>query len=228
MIWLAVFLLAALCFGVSMFLLGSQRQMWTSLLAALALGLAGYAWQASPDTPSAPKIAEQADQDENWGLVDDRKEMLGSDNVSRNDKVLIADAFARRGQYTDAIDGLRAAIDDDPQDVDAWLALGIALAEHSDGVLTPAATYAFDRAVQIAPANPAPGYFVGLALIRRGGFPQAAQVWRQTLQAADTQEEGYVLLAERLERLDALIAEVEGRAAQDQQQAQPEAVAASQ
>lgn len=217
MTWLAVFVLAALCFGVAMLLLGSQRQMWTSLLAALALGLAGYAWQASPDAPSAPKVVEAGDENDNWGLIDDRKAMIGAGNVSRNDKVLIADAFARRGRFVDAIGSLRAAVEDNPSDGDAWLALGIALSEHSDGVLTPAATFAFDRALQVLPGNPAPGYFVGLSLIQRGGFPQAAQVWRQTLQNADSEAEGTVLLAERLGRLDALIEQVEGRASQDTQ-----------
>lgn len=217
MTWLAVLCLAALCFGGAFILLRGERQMWTSLLAALALGLAGYAWQASPDALSSPHVSEQDEESDNWGMVDDRKMMIGADRVSRNDKVLIADAFARRGQYADAVEALHHAVDENPQDMDAWLAMGIALAEHSQGVLTPAASFAFDQANYISPSNPAPGYFVGLTMIRRGGFPQAAQIWRQTLQSAGSAEEGYPFLAERLERLEGLIAQVEGNAAQDAQ-----------
>lgn len=213
MTWFAVLALAALCFAVALFLMRGERQMWTSLLAALALGLTGYAWQASPDAPAAPKLSAQSGDDVNWGLVDDRKEMVGTSNVSRNDKVLISDSFARRGDHVEAVGLLNYAVKDNTQDLDAWLAMGISLAEHSGGILTPAASFAFERAAQIAPGNPAPGYFVGLALIRRGAFPQAAQIWRRTLETADEQEEGYPLLAERLQRLDALIAQVEGNQA---------------
>ena len=57
MTWLAVIALAAVVFAIAAFGFGLFRGLWSSLAAALGFGLAGYAMQASPDLPAAPKSA---------------------------------------------------------------------------------------------------------------------------------------------------------------------------
>lgn len=195
--------LAAFAIGIAAFRIG--RGGWTTFAAALALGLAGYALQASPGVPGAPAAAPNDSEEGAWALVDERKEMIGSEARSRNDKVLIADGFARRGQYANAAVLLRGAVTDDPRDSEAWLALGNALVEHADGALTEPALLAYRRAAETDPGGVGPGYFLGLALIRQGQFRQARAVWAETLEAAGSEAAGRSLLAERLDRLDGLM-----------------------
>lgn len=207
MSWIAVIVLALASFAAMAFAFRLRRELWTSLLAALALGLAGYALQASPHIPASPTETIVRVDDSGWGVVDARKEMIAARYRSGSDKVLIADALARRGQYSNAAAMLRGAADDNPNDAEAWLALGNALLEHADGVLTPAALYSYRRASVLIPASPAPGYFLGLSLIRQGRMMEARQVWTTTLEASDPDDEARPLLEERLMRLDSLLSQ---------------------
>jgi cytochrome c-type biogenesis protein CcmH len=205
MTWLLAIALAfaALVLGIAAFRIG--RGGWATLAAALAFGLAGYALQASPDVPGAPAAPSRESEEGAWALVDERKEMIGSDARSRNDKVLIADAMARRGQYANAAVLLRGAVTDNPDDAEAWLALGNALVEHADGALTQPALLAYRRAAQADAGGVGPGYFLGLALIRQGQLGQARSVWAETLEAAQPEAAGREVLAERIDRLDGLL-----------------------
>ena len=200
---LAAFALAALAFRV-------PRSGWTTIAAALALGLAGYAMQASPDVAAAPAAIAADRGDAGWALVDERKSMIGGEERSSNHKLIVADAYARRGQYADAAAILRGAIADDPRDGEAWLALGNALVEHTDGALTEPALLAYRRAAELDSDGIGPGYFLGLALIRQGRLDQAAGLWRATLESAAPAAAGREVLALRLERLDALLAQPGG------------------
>jgi cytochrome c-type biogenesis protein CcmH len=195
--------LAAFADGVGAFRIG--RNGWTTFAAALALGLAGYALQASPGVPGAPASASRDSEDGAWAQVDERKAMVGSDARSYNDKVLVADGLARHGQYANAATMLRAAVSDNPRDAEAWLALGNALVEHADGSLTEPALLAYRRAEELDARGVGPGYFLGLALIRQGQLGQAREIWAETLQKAAPDATGRELLRERLARLDALL-----------------------
>ena len=64
-----------------------------------------------------------------------------------------------------------------------WVGLGNALVDHS-GVLTPPAQLAFERARDLAPTYPAPGFFLGLALARSGEGAAAIAIWRSVLAEA--------------------------------------------
>lgn len=212
MTWLIAIGLALAAFAAAAFVLRVPRKGWTTVAAALALGLAGYALQASPDVPGAPAASSAERGDAAWALVDERKSMTGDEARSRNDKVIVADAYARRGQYADAASILRGAVADDPRDAEAWLALGNALVEHTGGVLTEPALLAYRRAAELDREGVGPGYFLGLALIRQGRLAEAAELWRGTLEAAAPDAAGREVLALRLERLDALLAQPGGPA----------------
>ena len=177
------------------------------LAAALALGLAGYALQASPGLPGAPAASNGGQGDAAWALVDERRGMVASEEQSRNDKLIVADAYARRGQFADAAAILRGAITDNPRDGEAWLALGNALVEHTGGALTAPALLAYRRAAELDPDGVGPGYFLGIALIREGRIGQAAGLWRATLESAAPDAAGREVLALRLSRLDTLLSQ---------------------
>src|SRR5690606_41474148 len=67
MTWLVAIALALAAFAVAAFALRLEPSGWTTVAAALALGLAGYAMQASPDVPGAP--SRPADELDGMGGV---------------------------------------------------------------------------------------------------------------------------------------------------------------
>lgn len=212
MTWLAALLLALAAFAIAAFAFRLARGLWTSLAAALAFGLAGYAVQASPDLPSAPKSAARAAPDDIIDPVAARREFVGEDRQSRAALMITADAMARRGRTVEASGLLAGITADDPQDFEAWLAQGIVLTDHADGALTAPALFAFQQAARIDPAHPGPGYFLGVSLIRQGRLVEARQVWAETLAAAPADATGRAALAERLARLDELLVRMGGAA----------------
>ena len=206
MSWLLAIALALAAFVVAAFAFRTPRQGWTTFAAALALGLSGYALQATPGQPGAPAAGARAPDEVDWAFVDARKEMVAENARSRSDKIIVADALARQGQYANAAAMLRAAVSENPRDGEAWLALGNALVEHADGALTQPALLAYRRAAETDPAGAGPGYFLGFALIRQGRMIEARGVWQSTLETASDDAAGRAALEERLTRLDALIA----------------------
>jgi cytochrome c-type biogenesis protein CcmH len=203
--WIVAILLALAAFAVAVFAFRVARSGWTTVAAALALGLAGYALQASPDVAGAPAAPAAAVSETNWALVDERRAMFDIGGRSKSDKLIIADGFARSGRYADAAGVLRIAVSENPRDAEAWLALGNALVEHAGGALTEPALLAYRRADELDPAGTGTGYFLGLALIRQGRLGEAQALWRSTLDAAPEGTAGRDVLALRLGRLDSLL-----------------------
>jgi cytochrome c-type biogenesis protein CcmH len=206
MSWILAIALALAAFGLGGFVFGVERRGWTTFAAALALGLAGYALQASPGVPGAPAENAQQRDEVDWAFVDARKEMVATADRSASREMIVADALARQGQYANAAAMLREAVRQNPRDAEAWLALGNALVEHADGALTQPALLAYSRAAEIDPASAGPGNFIGFALIRQGRLMEARQVWRSTLETATEDAAGREALEERLARLDQIIA----------------------
>ena len=210
MSWLVAVGLALAAFAVAVFAFRVPRRGWTTVAAALTLGLAGFGLQTSPGVPGAPAASRDGQGDAAWALVDERKSMIASEDRSRNGKLIVADGYARRGKYADAAGILRGAIADNPRDGEAWLALGNALVEHTGGALTEPALLAYRRAAELDPDGVGPGYFLGLALIRQGRIGEAAGLWRATLAAAAPDAAGREALALRLARLEGLMAQPGG------------------
>ena len=206
MTWLLAIALALAAFALAALLFRLERGLWTTLAAALALGLAGYALQASSAIEGAPATASPEPGEAGWAMVDERKAMTAGTRRSGSDRLIVADAMARQGQYDTAAALLRGATADNPRDGEAWLALGNALVEHTGGVLTKPALLAYRRAAETDPAGVGPGYFLGMAMIRQGQLMQARGVWASTLETAAEDAAGREVLAERLARLDEILA----------------------
>lgn len=205
MTWLAVILLAAVAFAIAAIALRLPRSAWTAFAAALVFGLAGYAWQARPGVPSAPKSAQADVGQAGWEMVEARKEMVALPDRSRDSMTLFADGQARKGRYADSAIIYEGVVENNPKDVDAWLALGNALVEHAEGRLTPAALHAYRQAERADEGAAGPGYFLGIALIRQGELLEARKMWADTLASASPDAEGREALAIRLQRLDELL-----------------------
>ena len=205
MTWLIAILLAVVSFAAAILLFRLDRSLWTMFAAVLVFGLAGYAVQASPDLPSAPKAAGEGRSTDRIDVVEARKEFIGSDERSFANFLVTSDAMARRGRFADAAEWVSGATRENPEDFEAWLALGIALIEHADGQLTAPALYALNQARALQPDHPAPGYFLGVSLLRQGQIPEARQAWADALANAPEDAAGREGLELRLARLDQML-----------------------
>ncbi|ABC62869.1 tetratricopeptide repeat protein [Erythrobacter litoralis] len=201
--WIAIAAMALTAFGLGAWLLREQRGVWTLMAAMLVVGLAGYAWQGSPGygSVSAESLEEPRG---NPGLIDARREFFDPANPPSR-YVTTADAFARRGDYERAANFLRGAVSENPNDGEAWLALGVALVEHARGNEAPAAEMAFKQARARLPGNPGPAFFQGVNAMRAGEFTQARELWIEALAESDENAPGREYVAERLVGLDRLM-----------------------
>lgn len=205
MTWVLVVILAVLAFVLIAFALKAPRGGREAIAAALVLGIAGYAWQASPGLPGAPKAATEQLSGDAAAMVDARGKVSDS-SIPPNDRwVVIADGLARNGRYADAAHVLRGAVEADPGNSDAWLAMGNALTAHSEGLLTPAALYAFRRAARADPDAPGPPFFLGLAFAQSGRYAEASKLWADLLERSPQDAPWRAPLADQLGKLEALI-----------------------
>ena len=123
---------------------------------------------------------------------------------------MIADALARHGQYADAAEVLRGAVERDPGNAEAWLAMGNALVGHAEGTISPAALYAYGEAARAAPDSPGPPFFTGLALIRSGRLTEGRAVWAGLLARTPANAPWQADLRQRLAELDRFLASQPG------------------
>ena len=211
MTWLFVVLLGVGALGAGTVLLRHARSYWTLFAATLMFGLAGYAWQGFPGMPSAPRSAESPDERASPALIDARREFF--DNAGPPSRyVLTGDTYARRGEFETAAGFYRNAVAENPNDGEGWLALAVALVEYSDGHGTPAALYAYQRARDALPGNPAVGYFAALPELRAGRLLETRDLWAEALAGASKNAAGLAYMQERLNSLDTLLAAIAAQA----------------
>ncbi|MDG6079958.1 tetratricopeptide repeat protein [Erythrobacter litoralis] len=183
MSWLAIIALPAAAFALAVVALRLRRSGWTLFGAALLFGLAGYAAQGSPELAASPRAAIAEADGNGEQMVAARRQFYDTERLPSN-WIVTADAFARRGDYERAAQFYRVAVEENPDDQEGWLALGMALVAHADSTSTPAATYAFERALTVPPVNGAPQYFVGLSALNAGDLGEALDWWDRSLMAA--------------------------------------------
>ena len=212
MTWILIILLGLAVFVGLVWLLKLPRAGWELVGAALLLGVAGYALQGHPAKPGAPKAPVETAETAGVELVKQRQAM-GASFGSGQQWMIVADGLSRRGQHGSAAQILRSAVRQNPRDPDLWVALGNALVGHSDGFISPAAQFAFQRAATIAPAHPGPPFFMGLALAQSGRLAEARTIWAQLASQAPPGAPWKADLDERLVRLDSLIAQQGGATA---------------
>jgi cytochrome c-type biogenesis protein CcmH len=168
--------------------------------AALFLALAGYAWQGHPGMAGRPKAPPERQRLPDSEFAQTRERLLG-----RFDRAAVwltmAEGYQRRGDTQSGVAVIRSGLRDSPNDPDLWVGLGNALVIHNDGMMSPAAQIAFQRAAAIAPEHPGPRYFFGLALAQGGNFDEAERIWRQLIAEAPEGAEYRRMIEERLQAL---------------------------
>lgn len=152
------------------------RPTWELVGAALLLGVAGYAWQGKPALAGAPRAVADRIVPFDEGMAEQRRAM-GERFGKAGQWLILSDGLGRQGKTQEAANVLVAAVRSDPNDANLWLGLGNALVAHGNGILSPSAEYAFQRAMTLAPDAPAAPYFYGMALARSGQMDGARKIW---------------------------------------------------
>lgn len=203
--WIAVLALALATFAIAAFGLRLPRQSWALFGAILSLGLAGYAWQGVPDLPSSAKPPAPAAPRSGENMVNARRALF--DPVAPKAGYLVtSDAFARRGRFKEAAGLLRRGLIDNPNHLEGWLALAMALVGHADGTVTPAALHAYGRARAADPASPGPDFFLGISYLQGGEVRKARAVWNALLDRSEADAPWRPELEARVAALDSMIA----------------------
>lgn len=212
MTWFLIILLALSVFVMIALVLRAPRPTWEVVGIALLLGLAGYALQGSPGQPGAPKAAAETIDGAGAAAAVAARQQLGQGGDVNDKHLIIADALARHGQFADAAEVLRGAVEQSPGNGAAWLAMGNALVGHADGTISPAATFAYGRAALADPASPGPSFFMGLALLGSGRFDEGRAQWADLLARSPKDAPWRGDLEKRLGELDSFLSRRGGAA----------------
>ncbi len=165
---------------------------------ALLSGALAFERLAIVDSPSAP-TPQRGPQGRS--LADTRHAFTGRFTRGEN-WLTMADSMAARGNTADAAGILIAAVKQHPRDYALWTGLGTMLVEHGGG-LNPGAQLAFDRAIALAPAYPAPRFFYGLARQRSGDRAEAIVQWKIVLDNAPADASWRPLVETRIKATEA-------------------------
>lgn len=199
--WIVMLMLALLTFAGLWRYVRRDMGAVQFVCAALLLALAGYAWQGRPGFAGAPKPAVERQA----GAADSAFASLRPDLMGRFNSaaswLTIAESYQRTGDTQSGVDIIRNALRRTPNNADLWVGLGNALVLHSDGMMSPAAELAFNKAAQIAPNHPSPRFFYGLALAQGGRYDEAEQTWRALLATAPAGAVWRAALEEQLQTL---------------------------
>lgn len=199
--WLIFAGLAAVAFAL-LWRFGQVRGAARDLsLAALFLAAAGYAWQSHPGLDSAPR--ETAEKP---GMIDPgdallRRSLNAAQFGGDSQWLDYSDTLLRMGSPRLAVIAIKSGLKEHPRSSDLWTGLGNALVAQAEGLVSPAASFAYERAAALDPAHPGPPFFYGLMLARSGNTKGAGDVWRGLLARAP---EGAAWKADLEQRLAAI------------------------
>ncbi len=179
--WLILLGFLLLLFGGLLWLGKLPRQAWELTGAALLLAVAGYAWQGNPGMAGVSIEPTEKPNSFDDSNIDARNE-LGDRFGDAREWLIFSDALNRSGKHGAAANYLRNGVKEHPNDPDLWVGLGNALVVHADGIITPAAQFAFQRAAEISPEHPGPPFFLGMAYAQSGNIDQARAIWTELLE----------------------------------------------
>lgn len=203
--WVLAIGLAAAALAAMIVLFKAPRRTWEALAAALIFGLAGFALQARPDLAGAPHQPAPAEGKNGAAMVSARQQLSEGGPVAGSNLLIMADGYARQGQFRDAAAIALSATQEQPGNSEAWLTLANSLTAHAEGALTPAAEYAYRRALTADPAAPGPQYFLGLAMAENGRLDEARAVWSALLTRAPANAPWRLAIAANLAKLDQIM-----------------------
>lgn len=187
------------------------RKLWTVPATAVMLAAAGYVWQGSPGLAGHPVAADAQKGEVNQELIDLRDAMFGKYGTYAWSYANMADGMRRNGKPDLAVAVWQGAVRQVPGEPALWTGFGVALAEHDGNQISPAAQFAFDKALAMSPRHPGPAFFYGLALVRANRFAEARPWWEKALALTPESASYRRELAARLLALDVFLREIAER-----------------
>ena len=181
--WLPVLAMAALVIGGVLLFMPGRKQVWPAIAAAVVLGLAGYAWQGSPEQASSPAQPITAKLRAADALLQMRADMDTGYGIGKQ-WLITADSYARSGKYDYSAAFIQAGLRQHPKNGDLWAGLGVVLLLAGDGQMSPPAKMAFANARKFGPRNPAPDYFDGLVELFEGRPTRTVEIWQRLVDDA--------------------------------------------
>ncbi|WP_373491337.1 tetratricopeptide repeat protein [Parasphingorhabdus sp.] len=178
--WIILFLFVLISGGLLIKFGKLSRATYEITAAALLLGVAGYAWQGNPGMAGVSIEPREKANSFNDDTIDARND-LGERFGTAQEWLIFSDSLNRAGKHGAAANYLRNGVKEHPDDPDLWVGLGNALVVHADGVITPAAQFAFQKAADLSPEHPGPPFFLGLAYAQSGKIDQARAIWTELL-----------------------------------------------
>ena len=208
--WVALALLMLVGF-VLLLRLGVPKALASFVGAALMLGAAGYAVQGRPGLASTVATPVGGDTNEvDPGLSALRNAMFGRYTVSEG-YFAAGDALIRSGSPRSAVALYLGAINAQPNNAALWTGLGMAYASNDGNTASPAARFAFERAMKLAPELAGPPFFYGFTLVRAGELREAQTWWRRAYRLTPPALSYRPEIADRLALLNAFLASEEGQ-----------------
>jgi len=199
--WIILLIFSAIVFGLLVWLGKLPRAGFELTGAAILLGVAGYAWQGNPGMAGVSVEPTEKPNSFDEKSIDARND-LGERFGTAKEWLVFSDSLNRAGKHGAAANYLRNGVKEHPDDPDLWVGLGNALVVHADGIITPAAQFAFQKAADISPEHPGPPFFLGLAFAQSGKIDQARAIWSELLERSDEDAPWRADLESRLATID--------------------------
>lgn len=181
--WLPVLVIAAMVIGGVLLFVPGRKRVWPAIAAAVVLGLAGYAWQGSPEQAASPAQPIPAKLKAADALLQMRADMDTGYGIGKQ-WLITADSYARSGKYDYSAAFIQAGLRQHPKNGDLWAGLGVVLLLAGDGQMSPPAKMAFANARKFGPRNPAPDYFAGLVELFEGRPAKTVEIWQRLVDNA--------------------------------------------
>lgn len=163
------------------------------LVALLAVPLGAVALYARLGSPSVPDRPFASRADERQGpavpaeilaMVANLEARLQADGNDPEGWLMLGRSQLTLGRPEQAIQSYRRALELAPDDAEAVASLAEALMVHAQGVVTPEVQTLMRRLATLAPDDPRPPYFQGLAAAQAGDYGAALEQWRGLLASA--------------------------------------------
>lgn len=199
--------------AVLLWRLALPRALWMTAAAALLFGATGYALQGSPSLPATAAQPTSTKLDISPDIIELRDAFFGRYTGDAAYQTA-ADAMIRSSDPASAVKVTLGGLDRNPRSVALWTELGTVLVTHDAGNVSPAALFAFRRAMFLAPRHPGPPFFLGLGYAQSGQLQAARMLWRRSLELSPPGSSYRTAIQERLMLLDQFIA-------MNEQQGQP-------
>ncbi len=181
------------------------RGTWELVAAALLVGTAGYAWQGKAGVEGAPRFSKMVES--RFDPTEAELRLALTERFGPAAKwMTMSDGLGRSGDTEGAANIILAGLKEAPKDYTLWVGLGNALSTHSEGVLSPAADYAYRQALRYDSQGIASRFFYGLALARSGKMVDAKAYWVELLPRLPADHPLHAQLEQNIAMIDQTLA----------------------